>query len=149
MVFVSILILTVLLIAGSAAFFSVFGLAAIFSGSFIPVVIMASSLEVGKLVAASFVYRYWKTLTILMRSYLIIAIFVLMFITSMGIFGFLSAAYQEDTLPLEEMNTQIQIIDDRKAELTELKIEAKGWFPRNKQKKDACSTRSRSCTYTG
>lgn len=123
MFFITLLLITVLAIAGSAAFFSVYGLAAIFSGAFIPVIIMAGSLEVGKLVAASFLYRYWKALSILMRTYLFGAIVVLMFITSVGIFGFLSAAYQQDILPLDEMNTQIQILEDRKQEITELRVD--------------------------
>lgn len=126
MVFISILLLTVLLIAGSAAFFSVFGLAAIFSGSFVPVIIMAGSLEAGKLVAASFLYRYWKQLTFLMKTYLFGAIIILMFITSIGIFGFLSAAYQEDVLPLDALHAQIANIDVRKSELTGLKLELRG-----------------------
>lgn len=123
MLFIAILLLTVFAIAGSAAFFSVYGLAAIFSGAFIPVVIMAGSLEIGKLVAASFLYRYWQVLSYLMRTYLFGAIFILMFITSIGIFGFLSAAYQEDVLPLDDMNAQISVLEDRKLEITGLKQE--------------------------
>ena len=123
MFFITLLILTTLSIAGSAAFFSIYGLAQIFTGSFWPVVVMASSLEAGKLVAASYVYRYWKRIGFLMKTYLITAIFILMLITSAGIFGFLSSAYQQDVLPLEEMQTQIQMYDERKKEIDGLKIE--------------------------
>ena len=123
MIFIAILLLTTLSIAGSAAYFSIYGLAAIFSGAFWPVVIMASSLEAGKLVAASYVYRYRKKISFLMKTYLISAIFILMIITSAGIFGFLSSAYQEDVLPLEEMETQIELYEGRKIELDQLKLE--------------------------
>ena len=123
MIFIAILLLTTLSIAGCAAFFSIYGLAAIFSGAFWPVVIMASSLEAGKLVAASYVYRYRKKISFLMKAYLVSAIFILMVITSVGIFGFLSSAYQEDVLPLEEMENQIVLYDERKVELHGLKTE--------------------------
>jgi len=123
MIFIAILILTTLSIAGSAAFFSIYGLAQIFSGTFWPVVIMASSLEAGKLVAASYVYRYWEYIGFVRKTYLMLAILVLMGITSAGIFGFLSSAYQKDTLPLDEMQTQIQLYDSRKTEIMELKQE--------------------------
>jgi len=123
MIFIAILILTTLSIAGSAAFFSIYGLAQIFSGTFWPVVIMASSLEAGKLVAASYVYRYWEFIGFVRKTYLMLAILVLMGITSAGIFGFLSSAYQKDTLPLDEMQTQIQLYDDRKIEIAKLKQE--------------------------
>lgn len=123
MVFIAILISTVLAIAGSAAYFSIYGLAAIFSGIFIPVIIMGVSLEAGKLVAASYTYRYWNKLTFFMKSYLLVAIFILMVITSAGIFGFLSMGYQQDTLPLQLQEQQIQSLDDEKTEIEKLKIE--------------------------
>jgi len=119
--FIVILILTTLSIAGSAAFFSIYGLAQIFAGSFWPVVIMASSLEAGKLVSASYVYRYWNEISFVMKSYLISAILILMLITSAGIFGFLSAAYQTDTLSLREIESQIVLLEEEKGELRERK----------------------------
>jgi TolA-binding protein len=121
--FIITLILVTLSIAGSAAFFSIYGLANIFTGSFLAVVIMASSLEAGKLIAASFVYRYWSTISFMMKSYLISAVLVLMIITSAGVFGFLSAAYQQDTLPLKEMQSKIALFDERKKEIENLKQE--------------------------
>ena len=86
--FIFILILTTLAIAGCAAFFSIYGLAAIFSGIFWPVVLMGTSLEAGKLMAASYVYRYRDSISRTMKAYLISAIFILMVITSAGIFGY-------------------------------------------------------------
>jgi len=121
--FIVTLILVTLSIAGSAAFFSIYGLANIFSGSFWPVVVMATSLEAGKLISASYVYRYWSTISFLMKSYLISAILILMVITSAGIFGYLSAAYQQDTLPLKEMQSKIALFDERKKEIGDLKQE--------------------------
>ncbi len=106
-----------LFVAGAAAYFSIYGLALIFSGAMVPVIIMASALEVGKLCATSVVYNYWDKLGWLMRTYLTSAIVVLMLITSGGIYGFLSAAYQKDQLPLEQINAKIELLDaeyDRK-----------------------------------
>ena len=123
MLFIAVLIATTLSIAGSAAFFSIYGLAQIFTGSFLPVVIMASSLEAGKLVAASFVYRYWNNISLLLKSYLIAAIVILMVITSAGIFGFLSSAYQQDVLPIKTNQQNIQLLTEEKAELESLKNE--------------------------
>jgi hypothetical protein len=123
MFFLFILIITTLSIAGCAAFFSIVGLAAIFSGSFWSVVIMGSVLEAGKLVAASFVYRYWQILSFLMRTYLIIAILVLMAITSIGIYGKLSAAHQQDMLPLEELQAKMVLLKDEKQRIEDRKKE--------------------------
>ena len=92
--FIIILALSTLSLAGVAGYFSIYGLAAIFSGVFWPVVIMGTSLEVSKLVAVSYLYRYWKDTSRILAGYLIAAIFVLMLITSAGIFGFLSMGYQ-------------------------------------------------------
>ena len=123
--FIAILILTTLSIAGSAAFFSVYGLAQIFTGAFWPVVMMGGALEAGKLVAASFAYRYWNHIGKTIKTYLLSAIFVLMVITSVGIFGFLSAAYQKDILPLAEMEAKVEILDERRTNLENLKLEKK------------------------
>ena len=83
------------LIAGTAAFFSVRGIGLLFAGSFLPVVVMASSLEIGKLFAVSFLYRKWTTMPRMLRLYLSVATLLLIVITSLGIFGFLSDAYQD------------------------------------------------------
>lgn len=112
--FILLLALSALAVAGSAAFFSVYGLGQIFSASFIPVVIMGSSLEVGKLVAASYLYRYWTVTPKLIKAYLFTAVFMLVVITSMGIFGFLTAAYQKDSISLKQQQEQIALYEGQK-----------------------------------
>jgi len=116
-------------IAAIAAWFSVVGLMAIFAASAIPVAIMAGSLEVGKLVTASWVYRNWKRAPFLLKSYLTFATVVLMFITSLGIFGFLSSAYLEQaaegkqsTAKIERISNDILRTEDMISR-TEVKIE--------------------------
>lgn len=119
MPFIIVLLLTTFAIAASAAYFSIYGLAHLFTGALIPVIIMGSSLEAGKLVAASFLYRYSKQIGLGMKAYLGAAVLVLMLITSMGIFGFLTAAYQSDTLPLAEMTQQITSLKEEKVRITD------------------------------
>ena len=82
-------------VSASAAFYSVFGLSKLFAGASTEVIIMAGSLEIAKLVPASLLYQYWETINKVLRTYLAIATVILVIITSMGIYGFLSAAYQE------------------------------------------------------
>ena len=114
--------LSALLIAGSAAAFSVYGLAKLFSGAFISVVIMASALELGKLVTASFLYRYWNIINWFQKLYMTIATIVLIFITSAGIFGYLSNAYQGATLEFEKQSTELLTIEERIEQLEEDKF---------------------------
>ena len=90
-------LLTALSISAVAIYYSILGLAAIFAGAAIPIMVMGSVLEVGKLVTASWLYQNWKVAPRLIKTYLAIAVVVLMFITSMGIFGFLSKAHVEQT----------------------------------------------------
>ena len=82
-------------VSASAAFYSVFGLSKLFAGASTEVIIMAGSLEIAKLVTASLLYQYWDSINKVLRTYLAIATVILVIITSMGIYGFLSAAYQE------------------------------------------------------
>ena len=114
--------LSALFIAGSAAAFSVYGLAKLFSGAFISVVIMASALELGKLVTASFLYRYWNVINYFQKVYMTIATIVLIFITSAGIFGYLSNAYQGATLEFEKQSTELLTIEERIEQLEEDKV---------------------------
>jgi hypothetical protein len=93
--------LVALLVAGCAAFFSVQGLATLYAAKFVAVCIMASGLEAGKLVTASFLHRYWKTTGWLLKTYLTVAVVILMGITSLGIFGFLTGAYQQSHVKIE------------------------------------------------
>jgi hypothetical protein len=98
-----------LFVAGNAAFFSVTGLSHMFAGASLSVIIMAASLEFAKLVAASFLYHYWNKLNFLFKSYLTLAVVVLIVITSLGIYGFLSSAYQvtADKLNISEQSIQV------------------------------------------
>lgn len=114
--------LSALLIAGSAAAFSVYGLAKLFSGAFLSVVLMAGSLELGKLVTASFLYRYWNMINWFQKVYMTIATIVLVFITSAGIFGYLSNAYQGATLEFEKQSTELLTIEERIEQLDEDKV---------------------------
>lgn len=95
-----VLFLTGLLLSSIAAFYSVTGLARIFSGALIPVMVMGSALEVAKLVGASWVFRYWRTAPKLLVAYVGIGILVLMTLTGVGIFGYLSRAYLVQQAPL-------------------------------------------------
>jgi hypothetical protein len=100
-------------ISAVAAYYSIIGLTDIFAGSFWPVVIMGSVLEVGKLVATSWLYNNWKIAPLFIKVYLTSAVVVLMLITSMGIFGFLSRAHIEQTLQLNTgVTEQIEILDN-------------------------------------
>lgn len=107
-------LLASMVIATVAAFFSISGLGSLFAGAFIPVVVMASSLEAGKLVTASFLTRHWKDLTVLLRFYYIVATGVLILITSAGIYGFLTAAYQTTADQLSIVEQQANVLELRK-----------------------------------
>ena len=114
--------LSALLIAGSAAFFSVFGLSKLFAGAQFAVIIMAGSLEFGKLVAAAFLYRYWDKINPLHKTYMTIATVTLILITSAGILGFLSNAYQGATVGFEKESTALIYKQDRLDQLEEDKV---------------------------
>ena len=105
--------LSALFVAGSAAFFSVFGLSNLFAGAKLSVIVMASSLEFGKLVAASFLYRFWNNVNKILRTYMAIGVVVLVIITSAGIFGYLSNAYQGATINFEKQSTELLALEDR------------------------------------
>jgi len=85
----------------------------LFSGSFVAVCVMASTLELGKLVTASFLYRYWKVVNLLQKFYMTISVIVLIGITSMGIFGFLSNSYMGATVEFETMTTKLSVYKDQ------------------------------------
>ena len=94
-IFPFIIAFSALSVSASAAFYSVSGLSKLFAGASFEVIIMAGSLEISKLVIASLLYQYWDSINKILRTYLSIACVILVLITSMGIYGFLSAAYQE------------------------------------------------------
>ena len=96
--------LSALFVSSSAIFYSVYGLSQLFAGASKAVIVMASSLEFAKLVVASLLYQYWDELNRLLRLYLTIACIILMFITSGGIYGFLSGAYQSTATKSELMD---------------------------------------------
>lgn len=107
--FIGILVLiTALTISSIAIYYSVAGLVAIFAAASIPIMIMGGALEVGKLVTAVWLHRYWKQAKWWLKSYLSVAVVVLMFITSMGIFGFLSKAHIEQTAGAQESVAQVE-----------------------------------------
>ena len=122
MIFGILTFLSALAISAIAIYYSVAGLAAIFAAAVIPIIVMGVALEVGKLVTAVWLHRYWKQATWWLKTYLSLAVFVLMFITSMGIFGFLSKAHIEQTSMSQEQVALIETIDDKIAR-SEGKIE--------------------------
>ena len=97
----------------SAAFYSVSGLSKLFAGAEFAVILMAGSLEFAKLVTASLLYQYWDTINKTLRTYLSIATVILVLITSMGIYGFLSAAYQETYSKLSAVENQKGFIQQK------------------------------------
>ena len=109
-----------LLISGIAAWYSIVGLAAIFAAAQIPIIVMGVSLEVGKIVTASWLYQNWHKVPFLLKSYLTGAVVILMFITSMGIFGFLSKAHIDQTVPAGNVIAQVEIIDQKIQTQTDL-----------------------------
>jgi Skp family chaperone for outer membrane proteins len=98
-----------LIIAGCAALFSVTGIGTLFAGAAISVMVMASALELGKLVGISFLYRYWTEIPRILKSYMLVASIVLIGITSAGIYGYLSSAYAKVAAEPLKMNAEIQI----------------------------------------
>jgi len=111
--------LAALLVAGSAAFYSVFGLSKLFSGATLAVIIMAGSLEFAKLVSASFLYRYWTKVNTWLKYYMTVGVITLVIITSAGIFGFLSNAYQGATIEYEKQAATLFHKEDRLIQLKE------------------------------
>jgi len=112
--FPTIIALSALSVSLSAAFYSVSGLSKLFAGASLEVIIMAGSLEVAKLVIASLLYQYWDTLNKYLRTYLTVATVVLILITSMGIYGFLSAAYQDTYRQLTVKENQTAFLEQKK-----------------------------------
>ena len=111
-----------LFVAFNAAFFSVFGLSKLFAGATTSVIVMASSLELAKLVTAAYLYRYWAHINTFMKSYLLVGVVTLILITSAGIFGFLSNAYQGATIEFEKQSTTLLYKEDRLEQLEDDKI---------------------------
>jgi hypothetical protein len=116
----NLLLACALALSATAAYYSIVGLATIFSSAFLPVVIMASILEVSKLVVASWLYHRWNTVPTAIRAYLTSAVVILMFITSLGIFGFLSKAHVEQGLQNRDVTLRIEQIDSQITGINEI-----------------------------
>ncbi len=117
--------LSALAVSGSAAFYSVFGLSKLFAGASTQVIIMASSLEFAKLVVASLLYQYWDSINKILRIYLSISVGILILITSGGIYGYLSGAYQETANESNYLDKQIAIIDQKRTRFEEQRNDLK------------------------
>jgi hypothetical protein len=113
MILAYLLLLTGLTISAVAIYYSVVGLTAIFSAAAIPIIIMGSALEVGKLVCASWLKANWERAPRFMKYYMVTAVIVLMLITSMGIFGFLSKAHNDQTLVSGDVGSKIAVYDEK------------------------------------
>jgi hypothetical protein len=109
--------LSALFLAGCGAFFSVTGIGLLFSGSFWSTIVMASSLEFGKIMATSFLYRYWKKINNIIKIYLLGAVVILMGITSLGIFGYLSQAFYSTKSSIDAIESQLSLLEAKKISL--------------------------------
>jgi hypothetical protein len=118
-IFPYIIALSALSVSTSAAFYSVTGLSKLFAGASTQVMIMAGSLEVAKLVIASLLYQYWNDLNKVLRGYLCIAATILILITSMGIYGYLSAAYQTTANAANNIDAQVELLETKKQNLVQ------------------------------
>lgn len=117
------LFVSMMAVASSAAFFSVIGLAKLFSGSFISVLVMGGSLEFGKIVITSYLYNYWKETSLLLKTYLVITIFILVTITSMGVSGYLMSAHQTTTISAQQDEQTLIILEDQLKTYKERKLD--------------------------
>ena len=106
-------LLVAISISGIAAYYSILGLTAIFAAAFLPIVLMGSVLEVGKILATVWLHIHWRRAPFIIKTYLTSAVVVLMFITSMGVFGFLSKSHIEQSAVGTEQIAQAQVIDDK------------------------------------
>ena len=112
--FILLLSIGAMLLAGTAAWFSVFGLTQLFYGAGIGITILAASLEFAKVVTVSYVYRFWKTIEKALRGFYIFAVIFIMFLTSMGIYGFLISGYQKSANKVQLRDAQIKISENKK-----------------------------------
>ena len=110
--FPALLLTSSIIVEACAVFFSVYGLTKLFAGAALAIGVMATSLELAKVVSVSYVYRYWNELGKLYRTYMASAVVVLMLITSLGIYGFLSNAFQGSTLGLEKDIAKLTLQED-------------------------------------
>lgn len=109
----TLLFVTAIALSGVAAYYSIMGLVAIFAAAVIPIMVMGSLLEVSKLVVASWIYRRWKEVPLLMKTYFMSALVILMMLTSMGIFGYLSKAHLDQAVPTGDISAKLALLDER------------------------------------
>lgn len=102
-----------LCLSAIGAFYSIVGLTAIFAAAVVPIIVMGSILEISKLVVTVWLHEYWQRCRFIMKCYLVPAVGVLMIITSMGIFGFLSKAHLDQTVPADDISSQVTLYDDK------------------------------------
>ena len=112
--FPTLIALSALSVSASAAFYSITGLSKLFVGASFAVIVMAASLEVAKLVIASYLYQYWDKTRMLLKVYLTLAVFILILITSAGIYGFLSSAYEQTASKNIVVEKQIAALENKK-----------------------------------
>lgn len=112
-VMTSIMLVAALSLSAIAAFYSIAGLTAIFAAAVVPIIIMGGILEVSKLVVASWLYRNWHEVPTTFKAYFTSAVIILMIITSMGIFGFLSKAHLDQAVPAGDVSAQVTIFDEK------------------------------------
>lgn len=123
--FSGLMLIIALSVAGTAAFFSIFGLSQLFAGASVAVILMASVLEIGKVVTTTALHRYWKKISTSLKIYLTSGVIILMLITSAGIYGFLSNAYQKTANKLEIHNGEVAILTTKKQSFEGVIIENK------------------------
>jgi len=128
-----IIALSALSVSGSAAFYSVSGLGKMFAGASLQVMVLAGSLEFAKLVTASLLYQYWRKLNLGLKVYLSLATVILIIITSAGIYGFLSSAYQETSFKVQNQDKNIEILDKN---ISIIQTEIKNFESQINQKSD-------------
>jgi hypothetical protein len=104
---------TALGLSACAAYYSVMGLVAIFASAVVPIFIMGTLLEASKLVVASWLYRNWKAVPVLLKTYFTVALIILMLLTSMGIFGYLSKAHLDQAIPTGDVSAKLALIDEK------------------------------------
>ena len=113
------MVFSTLSLAGTAAYYSVFGLSSLFAGAKFEVIIMASALELAKLIVASYLHNYWSKLGLLLKSYLTLGVGILMIITSAGIYGFLTSAYQTTADQLTIVDKQVAVVEMKRDRFSE------------------------------
>ena len=119
------MVFSTLSLAGTAAYYSVFGLSSLFAGAKTEVIIMASALELAKLVVASYLHNYWSKLGLILKSYLTLGVGILMIITSAGIYGFLTSAYQTTADQLTIIDKQVLVVEMKRDRFSEQLVDYK------------------------